>query len=135
MSLRPISARWFEVLTARDDLVRTVEILARSGKVQLETYSETTKRLVMPDLRDRFEVYNRLSRRYQAYWPASGIQPSELPGKPSERLDKALDELLAWKSDADRLVTELEKLSAERSELDLVADWCPVRAVNTIPTD
>ena len=52
MTLRPVPARWFEILIARDDLLKTVDTLARSGTVELETHSEMTKRAVMPDLRD-----------------------------------------------------------------------------------
>ena len=67
MSLRPASARWFELLTARDSLTITVEALARTGSVELETHSETHARINLPDLQERMAEYNRLARRYHTY--------------------------------------------------------------------
>ena len=69
MSIRPVPARWFEILTARDDLSLAVETLARTGNVELETHSETTRQAVMPELRERMEEYNRLARRHLSFWP------------------------------------------------------------------
>ena len=60
MSLRPASARWFELLTARDSLTISVEALARTGSVELETHSETRARINLPDLQERMAEYNRL---------------------------------------------------------------------------
>ena len=65
MKMRSVPARWFEILTAREDLSLAVEALARTGNVELETRSETTRQAAMPELRDRMEEYNRLARRYQ----------------------------------------------------------------------
>ncbi len=31
MTLRPVPARWFEVIIARDDLIKALEILAITG--------------------------------------------------------------------------------------------------------
>lgn len=120
MSIRPIPARWFEILIARDDLVTAVEALARTGDVELETHSETTQRALMPDLRDRFEEYNRLARRYQSYWPAENLQPSDVPGQPAKRLDSALNTLHQWQAQAEPLVVELEKVQTEQNELRLI---------------
>jgi len=120
MTIRPIPARWFEILIARDDLLKTVDALARSGAVELETHSETTKRAVMPDLRDRLEDYNRLMRRYQAYWPQQDLHPSDVPGQPAERLDKAMEMLNAWNQAADPVINQVESLSNEQIELSLL---------------
>jgi len=120
MTLRPVPARWFEILIARDDLLKTVDTLARSGTVELETHSETTKRAVMPDLRDRLEDYNRLMRRYQAYWPQQDLHPSDVPGQPAERLDKAMELLNAWNKAADPVINQVESLRNEQIELSLL---------------
>ncbi len=69
MSLRPASARWFELLTARESLTMSVETLARTGSVELETHSETRTRVSLSDLQEGLAEYNRLARRYHPYWP------------------------------------------------------------------
>ncbi|WP_455218692.1 V-type ATP synthase subunit I [Kaarinaea lacus] len=122
MTLRPVPARWFEVLVATDDLVKGVEALARTGDVELEVYSETTQRVSMPNLRDRFEDYDKLLRRYQQYWPQQQLHPSEAPGRPERRLDKALEKLANWQSEADPVIDNLETLLREQAELSLIQE-------------
>jgi len=122
MTLRPVPARWFEVLVATEDLVKGVEALARTGDVELEVYSETTQRVSMPNLRDRFEDYDKLLRRYQQYWPQQHLYPSETPGRPERRLDDALGKLSDWQQDADTIIDKLETLLREQAELSLVQE-------------
>ena len=122
MTLRPVPARWFEVLVATEDLVKGVEALARTGDVELEVYSETTQRVSMPNLRDRFEDYDKLLRRYQQYWPQQHLHPSEAPGRPELRLDKALEKLTSWQYNADPIIDKLETLLREQAELSLMQE-------------
>jgi V/A-type H+-transporting ATPase subunit I len=123
MSMRPVPARWFEVLIATEDLVKAVEALARTGDVELEMYSETTQRVSMPNLRDRFANYDRLLRRYQDYWPKQSLRASELPGRPETRLDAALEKLTVWQDEADPTIDKLEALLREQAELQLVQEF------------
>lgn len=122
MTLRPVPARWFEVLIATDDLVKAVETLARTGDVELEVYSETTQKVSMPNLRDRFDNYDKLMRRYHAYWPREHLRPTESPGRAEQRLDSALEKLLDWQVDADPVIDQLELLLREQSELALIQE-------------
>lgn len=123
MSMRPVPARWFEVLIATEDLVKAVEALARTGDVELEMYSETTQRVSMPNLRDRFANYDRLLRRYQDYWPKQSLRASEQPGRPEARLDAALEKLAVWQDEADPTIEKLEALLREQDELQLVQEF------------
>ncbi len=123
MTLRPVSARWFEILIARDDLLKMADALARSGNVELETHSEITKRAIMPDLRDRLEDYNRLMRRYQVYWPNQDLSPSDVPGQPAERMDNAMEKLNAWKQAVDSVINLVETLQNEQIELSLLSEF------------
>ena len=117
MSLRPRPARWFEILVARDDLICAVDVLAHTGSVQLETHSEVSRRITIPDLRERFEDFNRLQRRYQHYWPTEDLHPTDIPGQPGKRLNQAITVLTNWQQNADPLIEELERLKVEKREL------------------
>lgn len=121
-SLRPQPARWFELLTAREDLTLAVETLARTGAVELETHSETATPLVLPDLRGRLEEYNRLAQHYQRYWPQDELRPSDLPGRPVDTLDRALRHLYAWRDAADALVRRSETLRGELYEVEMLRE-------------
>ena len=120
MTMRPVPARWFEVLVATEDLVKGVEALARAGDVELEVYSETTQRVSMPNLRDQFADYDKLLRRYQQYWPKEYLRPSEAPARPDRRLADALARLAQWQQQAEPLIAELETLLGEQAELEVL---------------
>ena len=122
MSLRPVSARWFEMLTTRDDLTTALETLASTGSIELETKSGTDSRFNMPDLQQRMEEYNSLSRRYQAYWPEIKLDSSSAPGSPVRMVDRALGRLRAWAHEAAPVVHEIETRLGEQSELMLTAE-------------
>jgi Archaeal/vacuolar-type H+-ATPase subunit I len=121
-SLRPQPARWFELLTAREDLTLAVETLARTGAVELETHSETATPLVLPDLRGRLEEYNRLAQHYHRYWPQGELRPSDLPGRPVDTLNNALLHLYAWRDAADAVVRRSEALRGELYELEMLRE-------------
>ena len=55
--LRSVPTRWFELLVAREDLSNAVETLAGTLAVELETHSETTAPLSVPDIRAQLEEY------------------------------------------------------------------------------
>jgi V/A-type H+-transporting ATPase subunit I len=118
MTLRPEHARWFELLTTREDLTLAVETLARTGSVELETYSQTRTPVSLDDLQERMEEYNRFARRYESYWPRPEVEPTSLPGTPQKILDNALQHLAGWEQVAAPLILQLESLSGERSELE-----------------
>ncbi|MEJ2508386.1 MAG: V-type ATPase 116kDa subunit family protein [Gammaproteobacteria bacterium] len=123
MSLRPVPARWFELLTARDDLAAALEALARTDSVELESHSDTTTQLVLPDLQGRLEEYNQLAHRYQRYWPQTALRPSTTPGgRPQAILDRALEQLHTWREEADPAIARLEELRAEQSDLELLQE-------------
>lgn len=121
-SLRPRPARWFELLTAREDLTLAVETLAHTGAVELETHSETATPLVLPDLRGRLEEYNRLAQHYHRYWPQDELRPSNLPGRPMDTLNAALLRLYAWRDAADAVVRRSEALRGELYELEMLRE-------------
>jgi V/A-type H+-transporting ATPase subunit I len=117
---RPLPARWFELLTAQEDLTMALETLAATHTVEIEVHSEVTTGMTIPDLQGRLEDYHRLAHRYHEYWPHEALQPSTVPGLPAPIMDQALQRLYEWRDDTDSLIKELETLRAERTELNLV---------------
>ena len=132
MTMRPVPARWFEILVATEDLVKGVEALARTGDIELEVYSETTQRVSMPNLRDQFADYDKLLRRYQQYWPNQYLHPSEAPARPDRRLRDALAKLVAWQAEADPEIERLESLQREQAELAIWQEFLALIPGNEI---
>lgn len=122
--LRPQPTRWFELLTARDDLTVAVEALARSSCVELEIRSEEVMRLRLPDLEERLETYHRLAERYHPYWPSRDeLLRTEPPGPPLRTLERALARMEEWRHSADPLVRRHERLNGEGGTLSLLEEW------------
>ncbi|MFI4896187.1 MAG: hypothetical protein ACHP9W_07685, partial [Steroidobacterales bacterium] len=73
MALRPATARWFELLIARDELGVALQRLAATGEVELQAHSDTSAATLLPVLRAAVDEYKRLAQRYAEFWPpASG---------------------------------------------------------------
>ncbi|HVZ52414.1 MAG TPA: hypothetical protein VG986_10635 [Pseudolabrys sp.] len=117
MSLRPIPARWFELVTVHQDLARVMECLSRTGAVELEARSSIADRLLFPGLADALKAERELARRYHAYWPAPAAAESRASEPLSETLKTALARLAAWMDSANPIIAELERLAQEAGNL------------------
>ena len=67
--MRPHRASWFELLTSREELGGVLQCLARSGIVELETYSDISQPEWLPDMQEVLQQFRALSERYRQYWP------------------------------------------------------------------
>lgn len=122
MSLRPVAARWFEVLAAREDAAAVLELLAATGAVELETKEEQGSSLNLQQMRALVEKYQRLEQRYHAYWPHRTLQAGVFQGGPCVVLHTALSWLERWEARASPLIGQLESLTGKQRDLNLFAD-------------
>ena len=121
MILRPVTASWFELLTAREELGAALDCLAATGSVQLQAHSQSESRLALPDLRVTLVEFETLARRYAHYWPAASAAP---PGPEHDLLEAprdALERMRAWATEADPLIAELEHIAQLREDTALLA--------------
>ncbi|MEJ2646097.1 MAG: hypothetical protein P8180_14465, partial [Gammaproteobacteria bacterium] len=123
MGLRPVPARWFEALLARDDLAPALEALARTGNVQLESaITLTGTNETSPDLEAQLERFHGLERRYYPYWPREPVRPSAAPGRPARTIARALERLGAWEQAMGTTIERLERAQAEYADLQRLRD-------------
>jgi len=120
VSMRPAQARWFELLTTREHLTLTIETLAATGSIELETHGSMSAALNLQNLQTQMEEFNRLALRYQPYWPHTRLRPATVPGKPAVVLAAALKQLRDWEQAARPLILHLESLHNEQAELKLL---------------
>jgi V/A-type H+-transporting ATPase subunit I len=117
MSLRPVPAKWFELVTVHNELARVMECLSRTGAVELEARSRPTSQLLFPGLAEELKSCHELIRRYRHYWPpavpAAGRRPEDL----SETLKGARGRLASWAEEADPIILAIEKLSQNAADL------------------
>jgi V/A-type H+-transporting ATPase subunit I len=122
MTLRPVAARWFEMLCAREDVPLAVEILARTGSIELEPRRDERPHINLEVLREGMLEFNRLARRYQPHWPAG----ERVAGRPvlgaARVLDNALQRLHAWERAAAPVIRGMEARLDEQAELHLLEE-------------
>lgn len=117
MMLRPLSAIWFEILAAREDVPRLLEAIARTAAVELEAHPERARPAAAdPGLASALREYAELKRRYAPYWPAAVYAPSSTE-LPATDLAHCLVGLRAWAAEAEIHVRELQRIEREREEL------------------
>jgi len=114
--LRPVNATWFEMLIARKDLACTLACVAAGGEAELESQQQACAAELAPRLRTVLEEYGRLTQRYGSYWPPASTA-FEPHAEPEAIAVAALARLQAWSAAADPLITQLQKIQHERTEL------------------
>ncbi len=115
MSLRPVPARWFEVLVARDDSTLALESLAGTGAVELEV--RASEAVPPAELAPLLEEYRRLAHTVAAYWAEHPLAPSVLPAPPQAALNRALERIHAWIAEAEPVIAGLQNRQGERARL------------------
>lgn len=116
--LRPRPARWFEILTARDDATLVLEALARTGAVELEARAGAGVSAELTEVMALLTQFLDLSARYRAYWPAPpDCPPSAFPEAPVASLQRCLATVHAWAADAEPVIRALQRAEAETAEL------------------
>jgi len=116
MTLRPVAAHWFELVTTHPELARVMESLSRTGAVELEAQSRATDRLLFPGLDEELKAHRELERRYQHYWPPPTT--GERKAEPlRETLKSARTRLAEWVGEADPIIAAIEQLAQEAVDL------------------
>jgi len=128
MSLRPAPARWFELLTVREDAPTALEALAGTGCIELESRSEDSRLLNLRDLRVLLEQYQSLYRRYGRFWPRGDTGAGLHAGSPYRTLQRALALTDRWQQGAGALVGQLEALAGRQRDLNLFAEMLEAAA-------
>jgi len=118
MALRAVAARWFELLTTREELAAVLRCLAATGVIELQSHTDVSGAHVLPQLRSALDEYRQLSQRYAHYWPESnGAATAERHRPPEELAERALQQLRAWATAAGPLVERLREVAYEQTEL------------------
>jgi V/A-type H+-transporting ATPase subunit I len=117
--IRPRPARWFEIVTARDDATLALAALAATGAVELEPRVGAGTLPGLADAIPLLEQFNDLAARYRADWPTTRLRASLYPEPPAKQLERDLARIRAWAAEAEPVVQALQRGDAERAELDL----------------
>jgi V/A-type H+/Na+-transporting ATPase subunit I len=132
MTLRPVAARWFEVLTDREHLGAVLGRLAATHVVELEARSAVAGVAALPDYRAVLSEFGELTRRYAPFWPAPAVDPEAPPPESLAGARDALGALHAWAAQADPLIARHEAIAREDAALAELAAVLSVAAA-TLP--
>ena len=126
MSLRSATARWFELLTSREELGAALDCLAQTRSVELQAYSRAESRLPLGDLKRVLDDFEALARRFRPWWPAALPCTVDAEHELLDAPQAALGRLRAWATAAEPVVAELEALSLERTEIEMLGRLCAI---------
>jgi V/A-type H+-transporting ATPase subunit I len=118
--LRPVPARWFELLVLREDLSAAMDVLARSSRIELESHGKPSAPLLMPEYLELLEEFDVLERRYGRFWPAARAHDPDEHVEPNVMLQSGMRRVRAWVRNARGLVDELEELAHQQAQLILL---------------
>lgn len=116
--LRPAKARWFELLTSREDLAAILRCLAMTGQIELQSHSTVSAPNFLPALRGALDEYRRFAQRYAHYCPAASSAHNLSQREPQDIADEALRHLRSWATAADPLIARRQRLAHEQSDLE-----------------
>lgn len=115
--LRSASTRWFEVLCARAESIRTVSALASTGAVEIELRGRVQTELPVQHLAEGLAELQALSQRYGRYWTRGRLRQRALVEAPTVILERALARIAAWRREADALIDLLQEAEEELTRL------------------
>jgi len=108
MSVRPVPARWFELVTTSAHVAPALDALARTGAIELEARRDDTAPLLLPDITDLLRKFHDTARRYGDYWPEAKSSGGK-GGDVRRLLESASGRISAWQAGA---AAEIESLEA-----------------------
>ena len=116
--LRTRTCRWFELITTRDELAPVMHALASAGTVELQAHAPPVASRAVEGAAGLAERFRGLARTYQRHWPTGKPVGATRIADPAGVFRQRLDQLDAWRVQADPLIAELERLGGERKHLD-----------------
>ncbi len=116
MSLRPRSARWFEILASKNACSRTLGTLAGLGAVEVEVHPQRRLGINPKAIANGLQAYQRLADRYRPYWRGR-LRHEPVTQPPEAVLQHAMTQIALWREEADPLIGRIEALQAERVRL------------------
>ncbi len=118
MALRPKQMHWFEIYVPRHETVRALGVLARTGKVELDTHPKVNTSLEIGEIRDALQEFAQIASRYRAYWPKGEYCPVELPLSALDTAKQTLEKLRRWGREVDANIDRIQKLEQEKHNLE-----------------
>ena len=135
MPLRPAQARWFETYLPRNQTVLGVEILAKTGAVELETATDKVSPTDVGRLRYFVERFRELAGAHDQDMPRIGRHATTLEGDPIHLANQALHALRTWSDQVDLVHARLDHLEAEIHHLRLLEECVEAMARKGLDLD
>ncbi len=114
--MRPMPARWFEVLCARQDVSLLLEALGATGAVELEADAAVAMPTEWAQMAPGLAEFHAWQARCGEFWPPPGIG-STCPEPPQRTLQHALNAVQIWGRTCEPDIVALQEIARERREL------------------
>lgn len=122
MQFRAIQAKWFETYIPRNRTVSTLDNLASSGLVELESDSTLASALDLAEIREAVKEFHSLKQRYEGLFNLSPSLPRPVEKEPEVAAREALEYLREWCKTGDNIRETQHQLETERTNLQLLLE-------------
>ncbi len=122
--LRTVPARWFELLVPRSSIARALEVLARTGRVQLDTAVDEEALIAVPSLKAPMDRFAELERRFGKHWPPPELASVKRNRLLERQIEKAMERIETWCEQAGPHIERIEQVSRDRGDLELLEAMC-----------
>ncbi|NEV61849.1 V-type ATPase 116kDa subunit family protein [Thiorhodococcus minor] len=110
---RPVSTRWLEVLCPREESVRTLTELARTGALELELRAPSEADFPLKHIADKLARFDALYPSYKRYWERGTWRRGVVSEAPSAVAERSLARIESWRREADPLIGVLQSCEEE----------------------
>ncbi len=122
--LRPVPARWFELMVPRASVARALEVLARTGVVELDRGEDDEAFITVPPIDEPLARLHAFERRFGRFWPEPDLDMPHRDRLMERQVSAAIQRVETWCEQAESTVERIERVSRERSELAMIAQLC-----------
>ncbi|MDH3953569.1 MAG: hypothetical protein OEV03_05090, partial [Gammaproteobacteria bacterium] len=91
-------------------------------RVELQSHGEGRAPMLMPECRELLEEFDELERLYRHHWPPPAPHERDDRAEPYNMLQRALDCLRRWATDARDVVERLERLTERCNDQELLLE-------------
>ena len=112
--LRTVPARWFELLVPRESVSRSLEVLARTGVVELDAAVEQEELIAVPSLEKPLARFAELERKFHKFWPVPKLPEAVRDQLLERQLELAMARIEAW---CERAAPHIERIEQAVQDL------------------
>lgn len=115
--MKPVPARWFQLVTPKEAISTVLERLSVTGAIELDNPATPSAPLDLSHLGAGLEEFDHLAERFSAYWPPHIVGEPVSVDAPETVMEQSLGTLENWEKEAEPVIARLDEATEPLAEL------------------